>query len=128
MRAILKKDRFAEANGIIKQFIHLRPYLAQKIESFYQKNMAGKKIIGIHLRGTDKKIEVLPVNIQEMLNDANKLALQFTDCQFSWQPMKSAYCKQRKRCSKEKSFIIMHIDPQKEMPFIMIVKINIRGN
>ena len=71
-----------EAHAIIKEHIHLRPYLTQKINTFYQTHMAGKKTIGIHLRGTDKKIEVIPVNIQEMLNDANKLAEEYPGCQF----------------------------------------------
>src|SRR5262249_55093306 len=65
-----------------KEYIHLRPYLAQKIENFYQAHMAGKNTIGIHLRGTDKKMEVIPVNIYEMLSDANDLAQKFPNCQF----------------------------------------------
>ncbi len=70
------------AYALIREHIRLRPYLAQKIESFYQEYMSGKKTIGIHLRGTDKRIEIVPVNVPNMLNDANKFAEEFPGCQF----------------------------------------------
>ena len=70
------------AHSIIKEYIKLRPYIGKKIDSFYQSNMAGKKTIGIHLRGTDKKLEIVPVNIDRLLNEANVFTQQFPGCQF----------------------------------------------
>lgn len=37
-----------------KEKIKLKPYLKNKVEEFYNRNMKGKFLIGIHVRGTDK--------------------------------------------------------------------------
>lgn len=36
------------------EVIKLKPYLQEKVQAFYDKNMKGKFLIGIHARGTDK--------------------------------------------------------------------------
>ncbi len=77
-----QKEVRQAAHSIINEHIKLRPYIAQKIDAFFQKEMAGKKTLGIHLRGTDKKLEIVPINIDTLLNDANAFAKQFSDCQF----------------------------------------------
>ncbi len=80
---VYEKKEFREsAHTIIREYIKTRPYLTAKIESFFQLHMVGKKTIGIHLRGTDKKLEVSPINPDDLLNDANILAQNFPGCQF----------------------------------------------
>lgn len=70
-------------NSIIKKYIRIKPNIKKKIDSFYKKNMQGKKNIGIHLRGTDKYTEVVPVDPTVILDKANKLAKKLdSNCQF----------------------------------------------
>lgn len=56
----------------IKKYIKIKPAVLNKINDFYQQNMQGKKTIGIHLRGTDKKWETSPVPPQLIFDEANK--------------------------------------------------------
>lgn len=67
-----KRDRAAT---LIKKYINLNELVLSKINSFYQKNMAGKKTIGIHIRGTDKFLEEKIVKPEEMVKEA----LKYTD-------------------------------------------------
>ena len=60
----------------------MKPHILQKIESFYQKNIAGKTTIGIHIRGTDKRIETAPIKIETIIASANMLAKFLPGCQF----------------------------------------------
>ncbi len=77
------KQEFREAgHTIIQEYVKLKPYIKQKVESFFQEHMFAKKTIGIHLRGTDKKAEIQPVNPDDILNDANVIAQNFPGCQF----------------------------------------------
>ena len=72
-----------QMSEIIKKYIRVKPSIQQKIDQFYQENMAGKITIGIHLRGTDKKDELqYTFDPEIMLHDANKLAADFPGCQF----------------------------------------------
>ena len=50
----------------------------QKLDDFYNENILKKRTIGIHLRGTDKQIEVKPNNPLLLIKDANKNK----NCQF----------------------------------------------
>ena len=54
----------------------------RKVESFYQVHMAGKRNIGIHLRGTDKATEIGAVSVDTILTRANEVAKTMPDCQF----------------------------------------------
>lgn len=65
-----QEDRYA-AQKIIDKYVILKPSIQQKIDTFYNTTMKGKKTIGIHLRGTDKWTEVKPVNPQDILAYAN---------------------------------------------------------
>lgn len=67
---------------LIKKFIHIKPIIMQKIEDFFKKNMENKFTIGIHMRGTDKQIEVKPVEVKKFFDEANKIASQHPVCQF----------------------------------------------
>lgn len=63
---------------IIDRFIHLKKPILDKIEAFYQKYMAGKKTIGIHLRGSFLGNEVPAVPLSEILREANLQADETT--------------------------------------------------
>lgn len=76
------KELRKNVHRIIQKYIKLKPQLSRKIDNFYAKHMAGKKIIGIHLRGTDKKKEVDAIDPKIILKEANKLARKITGCTF----------------------------------------------
>ncbi len=61
-------------NAIIKKYIKIKPNILKKIENFYNMGMLGKKTIGIHLRGTDKKIEVAPTDLNIIFDYANSFS------------------------------------------------------
>lgn len=69
-------------NAYIKKYIKLKPSLQEKIDDFYQKNIAGKKTIAIHVRGTDKYLENRPFNPSLIFAQANRIAAQYPNCQF----------------------------------------------
>lgn len=56
-----------QAHAIICKYIHVRQNIAAKINEFYQRNMAGYCVIGVHYRGTDKQSESPRVRYDTML-------------------------------------------------------------
>ena len=70
------------AHALVKKYVKIKPYIQEKIASFYRTKMAGKKTIGMHLRGTDKRAEIKPVSIETMCSSANALAKNYSGCQF----------------------------------------------
>ncbi len=42
-----------EAKAVLDSFVRPRSYLAQKVEEFYTRQMAGHYVVGVHARGTD---------------------------------------------------------------------------
>lgn len=52
----------AHINATIRSHVRIKPWVNEEVEKFYQTNMAGSFVIGIHLRGTDKVREVRPVS------------------------------------------------------------------
>lgn len=68
---------------VIKKYIKIKPIIENKINAFYEKEMKGKKNIGIHLRGTDKFIEIKPVDPNIIFDKANEIAKELNNnCQF----------------------------------------------
>lgn len=67
-----------QAHRIIRKYIKVKNHINSKVECFYRKNMERKKTIGIHLRGTDKYKECIPVAMEKIFKAAN----EYTDCQF----------------------------------------------
>lgn len=55
--------------------IRIKPWISEKVEKFYRERMEGKVIIGIHLRGTDKRFEVRQVPPQAIIERARQLAV-----------------------------------------------------
>lgn len=67
-----------KAYQIISQYIRIKPIVRAKIDTFYQEHMAGKRTIGIHLRGTDKFTEVKQVSVETIIDVARAQADQDT--------------------------------------------------
>jgi hypothetical protein len=76
-RAMTSEMRM-RAYNLIARYIKIKQNIIDKIDRFYLQNMAGKKTIGIHLRGTDKYTEENPVSIEVIARAAN----QYPDYQF----------------------------------------------
>jgi len=55
------------ANHLIKKYVKIKPSIQSKIDYFYQKFMANKNIVGMHIRGTDKYIDEQPVPIERVM-------------------------------------------------------------
>ncbi|MDZ4124033.1 MAG: hypothetical protein U1E02_07635 [Hydrogenophaga sp.] len=68
-----RADREA-GKKIIDKYVHIVPSIQKKIEDFYVASMQNKKTIGIHLRGTDKYVEVPALNPALIFKEANKQA------------------------------------------------------
>lgn len=69
-----KKFRKNIKDLVIDRFIKVKPYILEKVQTFYDKHLAGKKNIAIHLRGTDKHTETKHIPLDTILNTANQLA------------------------------------------------------
>lgn len=70
------------AHRLINSYIKIVPSINHKVESFFTQNMAKKRTIGIHLRGTDKYKEVKVVDPILIFEKANREAILLGDCQF----------------------------------------------
>lgn len=68
------KELRQQTKEIMDRYVKLKPSVAIKIESFYQKEMVGKHTIGIHLRGKHVANEVKYPPLQEIFDEANKYA------------------------------------------------------
>lgn len=51
---------------MLKKYISIQPLVSDEIEDFYLSHMQGEKLIAVHIRGSDKVVEV------EYLNELNK--------------------------------------------------------
>lgn len=68
------KHERIRAHELISKYMPLKPLVISTINEFRRDNMARDHIIGIHLRGTDKKDEVTPVPPQKIFDAANAYA------------------------------------------------------
>jgi hypothetical protein len=65
---------------ILDRYIKVKPSILEKVEQFYNKHMAGKINVGIHIRGTDKAREVNQVSLNRFIKTAqmiNEQNIQF---------------------------------------------------
>ncbi len=53
--AKLSKERITE---LLHKYVHVKPHILEKVNSFCAKNLCGHHVVGIHYRGTDKITEV----------------------------------------------------------------------
>lgn len=65
-------------HNLITEYIHINPIVQRKIDTFYQRHMVGRHTVGIHLRGTDKCLEMKPVAIEKIIATALEHALPDT--------------------------------------------------
>lgn len=70
-----EKNHRELAHYLISKYIRIKPIVQSKIDTFYKEKMAGKKTIGIHLRGTDKWSEEKLVSARKMA----EVALRYAD-------------------------------------------------
>ena len=75
----LSEEKRLEANRIVKSYIKIKPNVTHIVDDFYENNFKGHIIIGIHLRGTDKKREIPQINPLILCNQAQKCADLFGD-------------------------------------------------
>lgn len=54
----ISRQRSAE---LFERYVHLKPAVQEEINEFYDRNMRGYYIIGVHHRGTDKKTETVVI-------------------------------------------------------------------
>lgn len=74
----LDKEFRKKVHGFIQKYINIKPEIIHKIDSFYDAYMAGNKTIGIHIRGTDKNLELNHETPLEIIcKEANKIAVQY---------------------------------------------------
>jgi hypothetical protein len=71
----LEQEKRDRAHALISKYVRLNRPTRQKIDAFYNQHIAGRKTIGIHLRGTDKWGEERLVSPEEMV----KIALEYAD-------------------------------------------------
>lgn len=61
-----RKMSSQRANFLISKYIKIKPELKKKIDAFYDFHFAGKTVIGVHYRGTDKIKEAPRVNFDSV--------------------------------------------------------------
>jgi hypothetical protein len=72
-----------QVHALINRHIKVKPSITAKADLFYNEKLAGKKTIGIHLRGTDQFTEVKnEATIFSICEEANKIAAAMFGCQF----------------------------------------------
>lgn len=74
----LIRNKYWVKKTLIDPFIRVKEPIQKKVDTFYETHMKGKKTVGIHLRGTDKSLEVKQIAPESIL----AFAAQETDCQF----------------------------------------------
>ena len=69
-------DKRKYAHDLIERYIKIKQPIMDKVDQFYNDNMAGKKTIGLHLRGTDRVRERDYVPAEMLIAQANTYAGQ----------------------------------------------------
>lgn len=57
-----------EANVLIKKYIHIKPFVQQRIDNFVNEHFKGRSVISVHYRGTDKINEAPYVPYEKVYN------------------------------------------------------------
>ncbi len=63
-----------EVNRLFNKYVRIKPFVTKQVDEFYDATMRGYTIIGIHIRGTDKKDECNPIDPRLLLSLAQELA------------------------------------------------------
>lgn len=67
------------AYGLIEEYIRVKPYVRDIVDTFFERYLHDCISIGIHLRGTDKKIEVKALAPEIIVDAALAEAKKFND-------------------------------------------------
>lgn len=62
-----------EANALIQKYIHIRPEIQKEVDDFVRENFVNNYVIGVHYRGTDKYIEAVRVNYDDVRQRIQKI-------------------------------------------------------
>ena len=57
----------ARARRIVERYIRVKPHIAQKVDGFVQAHFGHGKVIGVHMRGTDKGTASLPRHLMRIV-------------------------------------------------------------
>lgn len=96
-----------QMHALMEKYVRIKKPIQEKIDAFYDAHMAGKKVIGIHLRGTDKGNETEMVGAMDYINAARKIAEKYDgDCLFFVATDEEKLLEKAKREFKEK--IVYH--------------------
>ena len=80
----IEKDYRRSFYRIIVDHTKIKPQVLDQVETFYNDNLAGRKVIGIHMRGTDKYKEHKnkKTSVEAICQLANARAKSFPQCVF----------------------------------------------
>jgi hypothetical protein len=56
-----------KASYFVDKYIKVKSHITEKVKEFYEKNMAGHNVLGIHLRGTDKGSAKASSNVMRVI-------------------------------------------------------------
>lgn len=65
-----------EARDLMEKYIHLKPFLLEKINQFVFDHFRDTYVIAIHYRGTDKTTEATPVSYAEVAKKVEEVLLE----------------------------------------------------
>jgi len=65
------------AHDIIKQHLILQPHIQRLIDDFYNSNLKGRKILGVHKRGTDISIHHEPAPLEFFFESVDKVIKEY---------------------------------------------------
>ena len=63
----------ARCNQLINKYIKVKHHIAKKVRDFLQRNLQNTFVIGVHYRGTDKKLEVKRVEYEKVYTAISSL-------------------------------------------------------
>ena len=63
------RKRRQEFNSIIKKYVKLKKHVQQKIDDFVKNNFEGKRVLGVHFRGTDHPEKKNVVEYMQTIKD-----------------------------------------------------------
>jgi len=74
--------RRKEIKGYLDTYVKVKSNIIEKVDAFYEKHIKGKKTIALHLRGTDKVVEIAQVTTEDICRVAQEYAAKSPGCQF----------------------------------------------
>lgn len=74
----------ATAPGLVRKYIGIRPEVVDKVEAFVTANLQDKTVLGIHYRGTDKRLEAPRLSYRSVFDAIDRYLARHAgfDCLF----------------------------------------------